>query len=306
VTTRRSTAGSSIRGVLIALSISLAFVASACSSSAPSAPSASVDAAADSVVESAGQGTESVAGVSDPSSLLPGALPKPSSQIINTPEGLVTSAAPTPTIAPGYSPYEPGTTVVGYLLEGEDAVDVFASATDTVPSQKVARINGRTLPFVVLGNTPDRLYAQLPVQPNGSLGWIEKSKLELRRNDFRIEVRLSSYELVLFEKNREVKKILIGVGSDETPTPDGTYYTLYTGKPKTEGTVYGAFVIGLSGFSEVLEEFRGNEPRLGLHGTNAPGKLGSEVSAGCIRMADADISFLVERLPLGTPVKVLA
>jgi lipoprotein-anchoring transpeptidase ErfK/SrfK len=255
------------------------------------------------------QADTSAAGAGDPvtdTSLAPGQSQKPSSEIIDTPEGLVTTAPPASTIAPGYSPYEPGTTVVGYLLEGESGVDVYGSATDTSPSQRIERINGRTLPFVVLGNTPDRLYAQLPVQPNGSLGWIDKSKLELRRNDFRIEVKLSSYELVLYEKNREVKKILIGIGSDETPTPDGTYYTLYTGKPKQAGTVYGAFVIGLSGFSEVLEEFRGNEPRLGLHGTNAPGKLGSEVSAGCIRMADADITFLVDRLPLGTPVKVLA
>jgi lipoprotein-anchoring transpeptidase ErfK/SrfK len=233
-------------------------------------------------------------------------FPIGTSGIIDTPEGLVTTGAPQPTIAPGYSPYETSTTVVGYLLEGEQDVDVFANATDATPSQTISRINNRTLPFVVVGNTPDRLYVQLPARPNGSMGWIDKTKLDLRRNDYRIEVRLSAYELVLFERNQPVRTVKIGIGDDETPTPDGVYYTLYTGKPKEPNTVYGAFVIGLSGFSEVLEDFKGGEARLGLHGTNRPDRLGSNVSKGCIRMADEDVTFLVDRLPLGTPVKVLA
>ena len=227
-------------------------------------------------------------------------------KIIDTPIGVVTTAVPVATIAPGYSEYEAGTTVVAYLLKGESAVDVYANATDTTPSQTIERINGRTLPFVAIGNTPDRIRVQLPARPNGSVGWIDKTKLDLRRNDFRIEINRETFQLKVFNRNAVVREIVIGIGDDETPTPQGVYYTLYAGQPRTPGTVYGAYVIGLSGFSEVLSDFKGGEARLGLHGTNRPDLLGEKVSKGCIRMTDADVTYLVDTLPLGTPVHVVA
>jgi lipoprotein-anchoring transpeptidase ErfK/SrfK len=243
-----------------------------------------------------------------------GAPPTYKSEIIDTPEGVVTTGAPASSstgtdasIAPGYSDYDPTTTVVAYLLKGEASVEVFASATDTTPSQTISRINGRTLPFVALGNTPSRIRVMLPSRPNGSIGWIDRTKLELRRNDWRIEIDREKFNLTLYFENKVKRQIPIGIGDEETPTPQGTYYTLYSAKPKLAGTVFGAFVIGLSGFSDVLPpSFNGSEARLGLHGTNRPGLLGSRISKGCIRMADADITFLVENLPLGTPVRVTA
>ncbi len=227
-------------------------------------------------------------------------------KIIDTPEGVVTSAVPLPTIAPGYSEYEAGTTVVAYLLKGEAAVDVYSDATSPTPEQSIERINGRTLPFVALGNTADRVRVLLPARPNGSIGWIDKTKLDLRRNDYRIEIDRQTFSLQVFNRNKVVREVKIGIGDDETPTPQGIYYTLYAGQPKTPNTVYGAFVIGLSGFSEVLEDFKGGEARLGLHGTNRPDLLGEKVSKGCIRMSNDDVTFLVDNLPLGTPVHVVA
>lgn len=229
------------------------------------------------------------------------------SEVIDTPEGLITTVAPVSTLAPGYLDYEPGTTVVAYLQKGEENVEVFANATDSTPSQTIERINGRTLPFVALGNTPDRIRVLLPARPNGSIGWIDRPKLELRRNDWRIDINRETFTLTLYFENQVKKQIEIGIGDEETPTPKGVYYTLYSAKPKTAGTVFGAFVIGLSGFSEVLSaDFNGSEARLGLHGTNKPALIGSKVSKGCIRMNDADITYLVENLPLGTPVHITA
>jgi lipoprotein-anchoring transpeptidase ErfK/SrfK len=229
------------------------------------------------------------------------------SEVIDTPEGLITTLAPVSTLAPGYLDYEPGTTVVAYLQKGEENVEVFADATDSTPSQTIERINGRTLPFVALGNTPDRIRVLLPARPNGSVGWIDRTKLELRRNDWRIDINRETFTLTVSFENRVKRQIKIGIGDEETPTPKGVYYTLYSAKPKTVGTVFGAFVIGLSGFSEVLSaDFNGSEARLGLHGTNKPALIGSKVSKGCIRMDDVDITYLVENLPLGTPVHVIA
>ena len=43
-----------------------------------------------------------------------------------------------------------------------------------------------------------------------------------------------------------------------------------------------------------------------IHGTNEPGTIGQDVSAGCIRMINADVIDLYDRTPVGTKVVVLA
>ena len=65
---------------------------------------------------------------------------------------------------------------------------------------------------------------------------------------------------------------------------------------------------GLSGFSNVLTSFNGGQGVIGIHGTNAPEALGSDVSSGCIRMHNDAITRLVQEigLPLGTPVEIIA
>jgi lipoprotein-anchoring transpeptidase ErfK/SrfK len=57
----------------------------------------------------------------------------------------------------------------------------------------------------------------------------------------------------------------------------------------------------------VLESFAGGEGVIGIHGTNGPELVGTDVSHGCIRMLDADVTRLVTEfgLPLGTPVQIL-
>jgi len=45
-------------------------------------------------------------------------------------------------------------------------------------------------------------------------------------------------------------------------------------------------------------------PEYAIHGTNAPGSVGGFVSHGCIRMYNADIMDLYNRVHIGTPVTV--
>lgn len=42
-----------------------------------------------------------------------------------------------------------------------------------------------------------------------------------------------------------------------------------------------------------------------IHGTNAPGSIGSASSSGCFRMLNADVKDLYERVHIGAPVYVL-
>ena len=49
----------------------------------------------------------------------------------------------------------------------------------------------------------------------------------------------------------------------------------------------------------------GRDTYFRIHGTNAPRTIGLSVSNGCIRMLNAHVEDLYERVPIGTKVTVL-
>jgi lipoprotein-anchoring transpeptidase ErfK/SrfK len=90
-----------------------------------------------------------------------------------------------------------------------------------------------------------------------------------------------------------------------TPTPSGRYYiTELLRQPDPTG-LYGPYAFGLSAHSTVLHEFAGRDGILGIHGTNYPRGIGTDVSHGCIRVSNAAITRLARILPLGTPVLIV-
>ena len=97
----------------------------------------------------------------------------------------------------------------------------------------------------------------------------------------------------------------IGVGRAVTPTPDGRYFITALIRPPDPGGFFGPYAFALSAHSNVLHEFAGGNGQVGIHGTNDPAALGTEVSHGCIRMSNAGIARLAHLLPLGTPVVIV-
>jgi len=71
------------------------------------------------------------------------------------------------------------------------------------------------------------------------------------------------------------------------------------------GPYYGCCVLALSGHQPHPPAGWQGGDRLAIHGTDAPGTIGTASSAGCLRAADADLRYLMQRVPLGTPVLVL-
>ena len=68
-------------------------------------------------------------------------------------------------------------------------------------------------------------------------------------------------------------------------------------------TLFGSWIIGLSGFSETLPLTDRMDPAIVLHGTNDPSLLGTDVSEGYIRMHH-DVIARLAQLPAGTPVEI--
>ncbi|TDF98145.1 L,D-transpeptidase [Paenibacillus piri] len=111
-------------------------------------------------------------------------------------------------------------------------------------------------------------------------------------NMYRIIVDLSDRKLYLLDNNIVTRAFPIGIGKVLTKTPVGIYTII--NKVPHPGGPFGVLWMGLS------------RPHYGIHGTNAPGSIGHEVSHGCIRMYNEDVLALSRLVPIGTQVTIRA
>lgn len=143
----------------------------------------------------------------------------------------------------------------------------------------------------------------VPVRPNGTKGWVKASDVATSILTHDVRIHLSEHRLDLYDRGQFVRSYDVGVGTDDTPTPPGEYFVSIKAKPPDPGTIYGVLVIGISAFSEKLADWpRGGQ--VGIHGTNDPSTIGTDVSHGCIRLRNEDVLELSNDVPLGTPVFV--
>jgi hypothetical protein len=166
--------------------------------------------------------------------------------------------------------------------------------------------NGTERTFLVRATRGDWVHVFLPTRPNGSEGWVRRRAVRVYTNGYRLVVRLRSHELHLWRGDRLLASYPVAVGTRATPTPRGLYYIVELLQPRDPGGSYGPYSFGLSAHSNVLKRFAGGDGRVGLHGTNQPGLIGSNVSHGCIRLRNAAVRRLAKLLPLGTPVYIRA
>jgi hypothetical protein len=166
--------------------------------------------------------------------------------------------------------------------------------------------NGTQRTFLVRATRGNWVRVFLPTRPNGSEGWVRLRAVRVYTNGYRLVIRLRSHELRLWRGDRLLARYPVAVGTRSTPTPRGLYYIVELLKPRSPDGSYGPFSFGLSAHSNVLKRFAGGDGRVGLHGTNQPGLIGSNVSHGCIRLRNAAVRSLARILPLGTPVYIRA
>lgn len=164
--------------------------------------------------------------------------------------------------------------------------------------------SGAPLLFVVRNSSGDWLQVELPVRPNGSLGWVSRHDVDLTQHTYRIVVQLAAHTMTVSHGSTVIDREPVGIGTRDTPTPGGSYYTTSLIRPPDPNGFYGPYVYTLSGFSDVLQHFAGGEGVIGIHGTSEPQLIGKSVSHGCIRMSNAGITKLAGLLPLGVPVDI--
>lgn len=166
--------------------------------------------------------------------------------------------------------------------------------------------NGTQRAFLVGKTKGDWVRVYLPTRPNGSEGWVKRRAVRLYTNGYRLIVRLRAHKLELWRSKRLLDRYPVAIGTRSTPTPRGLYYIVELLRPSRPDGSYGPYSFGLSAHSNVLKTFAGGDGRVGLHGTNQPGLIGSSVSHGCIRLRNGAVRRLAKILPLGTPVYIRA
>ena len=127
----------------------------------------------------------------------------------------------------------------------------------------------------------------LPAKPNGQTGWVRASDVTVRSTDTTIHVYLAEHQLDLVVDGTVTMTAPVAIGSPYTPTPRGTFYiTDPIDLASDPGSAYGAYALGISGYSDALDTFKGSLPQIAIHGTSQPQLIGKSVSNGCVRMTN--------------------
>ena len=164
--------------------------------------------------------------------------------------------------------------------------------------------DGAPLVFLVHTEKAGWYQVLLPIRPNGSTGWIRASDVVTSKHEYKIEIELAAHRITVYHRDGIFLQAPVGVGKGPTPTPVGVFYTKELLKPPKPDTAYGVYAYGLSGYSNVLTDFAGGDGVVGIHGTNDPSTIGKDVSHGCVRMTNENITRLAKALPLGVPVVI--
>jgi ribonuclease P protein subunit RPR2 len=93
------------------------------------------------------------------------------------------------------------------------------------------------------------------------------------------EVDLSSRRLTLYDGTDAVRTFPVAIGQPGTPTPTGRFFVTVRLRPPQISAVYGAWALGLSAYSEVLDQFGTGDGQIALHGNARPGDLGRAAGA---------------------------
>ena len=149
---------------------------------------------------------------------------------------------------------------------------------------------------------------ELPMRPSGVEGWVSARYFNWSTVRHHIHIDVSARSVALYEGNRLVTSTRAIVGTSRTPTPTLSGFLvekLPNHNLQNASVVLGDWILMLSFFSEVLDSFGGGLPRIALHGTHIPNRVGEALSNGCIRIPNNIIEAIAREAPLGTVVNIV-
>lgn len=139
---------------------------------------------------------------------------------------------------------------------------------------------------------------------NNHVGWVRASALMLSRVHWSLHAFLDRHLVVVYHNGRAVRHYTIAVGKPTAPTPTGHFAVtdrLNTGDPTGP---YGCCILALSAKApHQISDWDGGN-RIAIHSTPETASIGHSVSHGCMRLTLAEGRWLIQHIPLGTPVDI--
>lgn len=151
--------------------------------------------------------------------------------------------------------------------------------------------------------TDGRLWLQIevPMRPNGRLGWVPAATVDVHPVTLRIVVHRAGRRLELFRGNHLLYRTTVAVGRPGMETPVGRFYVQAAFRP--DDPFLGSFAFETSAYSKLTDWPGGGV--VGIHGTDMPSLLGQAVSHGCVRMSNTAALVLKRYVRAGTPIAII-
>jgi len=165
---------------------------------------------------------------------------------------------------------------------------------------------GDAFVMLVTEQRDDWLKVEIPVRPNGTPGWVSANDVEMSTTNYRLDLRLGTRTLTLFDGDTAVLSTPVVIGKNETRTPTGRFYITDKNEQTDPAGAYGPIALPTNAYSEQIDEFDNGVPVIALHGTNRPELMGQDVSNGCVRLPNEQIMRIAGLIPAGTPIDIWA
>ncbi|MBA2440113.1 MAG: L,D-transpeptidase, partial [Thermoleophilaceae bacterium] len=157
--------------------------------------------------------------------------------------------------------------------------------------------------LAVVGHDRQWLEVMAAELSNGETGWIRADDVVVDGVAYSLHASLGERTLEVRRAGRVVRRVPVAVGAPETPTPTGRFAV--TDKLEiTDESPYGCCALVFTGHQPDVPQEWGGGDRLAAHATPYPESIGDAASLGCFRASDADMRWLIDRVPLGTVVTV--
>jgi hypothetical protein len=154
----------------------------------------------------------------------------------------------------------------------------------------------------VVSQRGDWLGVQASELKNGEIAWIPRAKTTLDCVSWSLHADLSKRTLQVRHNGHTVRKLHVAIGRKDNPTPKGRFTVTDRLQVTSSGSPYGCCVLALTGHQTDLPPYWPGGDRLAVHATNDESSIGQPVSLGCMRADSAEARWLINHIPLGSPV----
>ena len=141
---------------------------------------------------------------------------------------------------------------------------------------------------------------------NGEIAWVRRREARLDCVNWSLHADLSKRMLFVRRDGRTVRKMRVAVGRPANPTPKGRFTVTDKLRVTDSNSPYGCCVLALSGHQTDLPDYWPGGDRLAVHATSDESTIGDPVSLGCLRTASSRARWLIETVPLGSPIFIRA